>query len=98
VTHSISVSRQAGKDAERLDQRLMEYDPAIAARFGDLLEQTILSLAEYPSRGRSIGPTTREVNIPFGQSAYIVRYRVSASRVTITRIWHGLEDRKIFSL
>jgi plasmid stabilization system protein ParE len=50
-------------------------------------------LAEHPSRGRPVGPTTREVNIPFGQSAYIIRYRVSANRVTITRIWHGLERR-----
>jgi plasmid stabilization system protein ParE len=93
VTHSIIVSPRAGKDAERLDQRLMEYGPAIAARFGDLLERTILNLAEHPSRGRPVGPTTREVNIPFGQSAYIVRYRVSANSVTITRIWHGLERR-----
>jgi plasmid stabilization system protein ParE len=93
VIYSITVSRQAGKDAERLDQRLMEYDPAVAARFGDLLERTILSLAEYPLRGRPVGPTTREVNIPFGQGSYVVRYRVTANRVIVTRMWHGLELR-----
>lgn len=93
MIYSIVVSRQAGKDAERLDHWLMERDPIVAARFGDLLEQTILSLAEYPQRGRPVGPTTREVNLPFGQSAYIIRYRVAADRVIVTRIWHGLELR-----
>jgi plasmid stabilization system protein ParE len=45
-------------------------------------------------RGRSIGPTTREINLPFGQSAYVIRYRVTANRVIVTRIWHGLELRR----
>lgn len=94
MIHSITVSRQAGTDAERLDQRLMEYGPDVAARFGDLLERTITSLAEHPQRGRQVGPTTREINLPFGQSAYVIRYRVTADRVIITRIWHGREFRR----
>lgn len=49
---------------------------------------------EAPMRGRLVGRTAREINIPFGRSAYIIRYRVSGRRVIITRIWHGLEDRK----
>lgn len=40
-----------------------------------------------------MGAFTREINIPFGHSAYVVRYRVKGQRVTITRIWHGLEQR-----
>ena len=72
----------------------MEYGPDVAARFGDLLERTIASLAEHPLRGRSVGPTTREINLPFGQSAYVIRYRVTANRVIITRLWHGLELRR----
>ena len=87
MIYSIIVSPRAGKDADRLDQRLMEHSPAAAA----LLGQAIASLAEHPLRGRSIGPTTREINLPFGQSAYVIRYRVTTDRVIITRIWHGLE-------
>lgn len=94
MIYSITVSPQAGKDAERLDQRLVEHSPAAAARFGDLLEQAIASLTEHPLRGRSIGPTTHEINLPFGQSAYVIRYRVTANRVIVTRIWHGLELRR----
>lgn len=94
MIYSIIVSPQAGKDAERLDQRLMEYSPTAAARFADLLGRTIASLAEHPLRGRAVGPTTREINLPFGQSAYVIRYRVAADRVIITRIWHGLELRR----
>jgi plasmid stabilization system protein ParE len=48
VIYAIIVSPRAGKDAERLDQRLMEHSLAAAARFGDLLERTIASLAEHP--------------------------------------------------
>jgi len=40
-----------------------------------------------------MGSVTREINIPFGHSAYVIRYRVKDQRVTITRIWHGLEQR-----
>jgi len=65
-----------------------------AARLGDLLEQAIATLADYPLRGRRAGVTTREINVPFGQSAYIIRYRVRGDQVTVTRIWHGLEQRR----
>ncbi|WP_426013129.1 hypothetical protein [Caulobacter sp. DWR2-3-1b2] len=34
------------------------------------------------------------MNIPFGQGGYIIRYRVTSDRVIITRIWHGLEERR----
>ena len=94
MSHSIVVSRQAGKDVERLDKRLMEYGPSVAARFGDLLKRTISSLSDYPLRGRLVGPTVREISVPFGQGAYVIRYRVTADRVIITRIWHGLELRQ----
>jgi plasmid stabilization system protein ParE len=32
--------------------------------------------------------------MPFGQGSYVVRYRVTADRVIVTRIWHGLELRR----
>lgn len=94
MIYSIAVSPRAGKDAERLNGRLMEYDTAVAARFGDLLGHTLMSLTTNPLRGRPVGPTTREVNLPFGQGGYVIRYRVTSDRVIITRIWHGLEERR----
>ena len=51
------------------------------------------SLAEAPLRGCLAGPTVREINIPFGKHAYIVRYRVDGSQVNVIRILHSLQRR-----
>ena len=53
-------------------------------------------LEVFPDRGRASGiPGIRELIVPFGRSAYVVRYFRSArfDAVTILRIWHGREDR-----
>jgi plasmid stabilization system protein ParE len=93
VNYTVILSPRALKDADRLDEWLMARSPSAAARLGDLLEETIADLSQHPLRGRSTGPTTREVNLPFGQGAYVIRYRVYGQRVIVTRIWHGLEQR-----
>lgn len=89
----VSISASAEKDARRLDDWLSARDIGAAAKLGDLLANALESLTETPSRGRTTGPTTREINIPFGRDAYIIRYRVRGSRVIVTRIWHSLEHR-----
>jgi plasmid stabilization system protein ParE len=94
VSFTVEVTRRAIRDAERLDVWLMNRDPKAAARLGDLLENVIASLAEHPFRGRPLDETVRELNVPFGQGAYIIRYDVLVDLVVITRIWHGLEDRQ----
>jgi plasmid stabilization system protein ParE len=49
-----------------------------------------------PDRGQ---PATRslyrQLAVPFGRSAYVIRYRVDHARstVVIVRIWHGREQR-----
>ncbi|MCY1646825.1 type II toxin-antitoxin system RelE/ParE family toxin [Caulobacter sp. SL161] len=93
MTYTVSVSVRAKRDFNRLIVWLFERDARAAARLGPLLESAIDSLTEAPSRGRPVGPTTREISIPFGQSAYVMRYRLSGSNVYVTRIWHSLEQR-----
>ncbi|AAK22787.1 type II toxin-antitoxin system RelE/ParE family toxin [Caulobacter vibrioides] len=93
MTFTVLVSVRAKRDFNRLIVWLVERDPRAAARLGPLLEAALDSLTEAPSRGRSVGPTTREISIPFGQSAYVIRYRLLGSSVHVTRIWHGLEQR-----
>lgn len=93
MSFTVFVHPNALWDADRLDQWLKARDLQAAARLGDLLEQAIASLAKHPLRGRPISRTIHEINIPFGRSAYIVRYRVSGQQVTVTRIWHSLEQR-----
>ncbi|MET3668054.1 type II toxin-antitoxin system RelE/ParE family toxin [Caulobacter sp. 1776] len=93
MTFTVSVSAGAKKDFNRLVVWLSVRDTRAAARLGPLLESALDSLAEAPLRGRSVGQTAREISIPFGQSAYVIRYRVLGSRVQVTRIWHSLEHR-----
>lgn len=93
MTFTVLVSEQAEKDASRLDDWLSAFAPQAAERLGMALMKAFDSLTEMPLRGRITGPTTREIKVPFGRDAYIIRYRVSGSHVTVTRIWHSLEDR-----
>ncbi len=41
-------------------------------------------------------PTDRQLFIPFGNSAYILRYRLDEEqeRLFVVRIWHGREERR----
>lgn len=93
MTYKVAVTHRASRDAARLDARLREQNPRAADKLSDQIAQAATSLEESPLRGRVVGATTREINIPFGRSAYIVRYSIRGRHVTITRIWHGLEQR-----
>jgi toxin ParE1/3/4 len=77
----------------RLEAWLLDKDPAAAVRVGEVLEAAIASLDELPERGRTLASTARELNVKFGHSTYIVRYRVLGQRVVVTRILHGRENR-----
>jgi plasmid stabilization system protein ParE len=62
----------------------------------DTLFVAARSLAELPERGRpAVRPEYRELIVPFGAGAYVIRYRIDHRRdaVIITRIWHGREQR-----
>lgn len=55
------------------------------------------SLAVLPARGRRVGDTEfRELIVPFGDSAFVVRYCVDERRdeVVVIRDRHGREQRK----
>jgi plasmid stabilization system protein ParE len=93
LTFTVSVSVRAKRDFNRLVVWLLVRDARAAARLGPLVEEAVNSLAEAPLRGRLAGPTVREINIPFGQHAYIVRYRVDGSQVNVIRILHSLQRR-----
>lgn len=90
------VSRAAAVDLERLHHYLADWDAQLASRAMAAIDAAINSLANFPERGRPSGiPGVRELIVPFGRSAYLLRYAYSASRdeVAILRIWHGREER-----
>ena len=90
----LSVSRAAIADVERLHEFLSEKDNSAAQRAAGAIDDAVRSLLDFPQRGRPSGIAgVRELIVPFGQSAYVVRYAYLAGRDVILRVWHGREER-----
>lgn len=90
------VSRAAVADFERLHRFLAGKDRSAAQRAAAAIDDAVRALADFPQRGRPSGIAgMRELIVPFGQSAYVVRYAYVAGRdeIVILRVWHGREER-----
>ena len=88
--------RRARADLLRLRQFLEPHGDALAQRSYDTLFSAARSLAEMPERGHPAArPGYRELVVPFGRGAYVIRYRIDPARetVVIVRMWHGRERR-----
>ncbi|MEO1189226.1 MAG: type II toxin-antitoxin system RelE/ParE family toxin [Pseudomonadota bacterium] len=85
----------AKSDLQRLYDFITPHNPNAAARAVQAIITGVEQLAEFPEAGAPWSPDIRfrELVIPFGARAYIVRYRTLQGRVIIVRVWHGLEDR-----
>jgi toxin ParE1/3/4 len=91
------ISRAAAGDLDRLRAFLAGKNPAAAQRAITTLIKAIESLNALPERGRLFGtPNIRELIVPFGQSAYVLRYAYSpeTGEVVVIRIWYGRELRE----
>jgi toxin ParE1/3/4 len=90
------VSQEALADIERLRAFLDENEVVAAQHAIAALQRAVRSLEVFPGRGRPSGiPGVRELIVPFGRSAYLVRYLHDRERetVVIVRVWHGREAR-----
>ncbi len=89
------VSPGAQQDLERLYEFLADKNPDAARRVvGGTLTRAVESLDMLSDRGRpSATVGVRELVVPFGRSAYIVRYvhMPETEEIIILRIWHGRE-------
>jgi plasmid stabilization system protein ParE len=93
---NIVITREAAADLDRLRAFLFEADSRAAEHVVAVVSGAIQSLDIFPDRGRPsklIG--ARELIVPFGRSAYVIRYAHSAktNQMVILRIWHGREAR-----
>jgi plasmid stabilization system protein ParE len=86
---------EALKDVERLYGFLLEKDPAAAERAVRLISSSAGSLEDLPEIGRPMNDDTgrRELVVPFGAGAYVIRYRIHDETVVIIRVWHAREAR-----
>jgi plasmid stabilization system protein ParE len=81
---------------ERLRGFLAPHGAALSQRAIDALFAAARSLSDHPEQGRPAARIGyRELVVPFGAGAYIIRYRIDRRRnaVVITRLWHGRERR-----
>ena len=90
----IVVAEPAWADLERLQAWLIDRGAPYAEDLGVTLQAAILSLHDFPERGRmSAISEMREFVVPFRTWTYVISYRVRPDRVTIARIHHAQEDR-----
>ena len=92
MSREVRLTARAKHDLSRLEAFLIGKSPDAARRAVDAIASAIRSLAEYAERGH-IGRRSdlRQIPVSFGNSGYVVQYRVSASTVVIARIKHTLE-------
>ena len=93
---NLVISRAAAADLERLRLFLGDKNSSAAQRaIADLVE-AIDSLSALPDRGKPSGVSgLRDLIVPFGRSAYVVRFEHDSEqqRIIIVRVWHGREAR-----
>ena len=85
---------EAREDLERLLEFLLDANPLAAERAARLLRRGAESLRDHPEVGRPMDDDTgrRELVLPFGAAAYVLRYRIHLGRIVIVRVWHGRES------
>ena len=88
---------EAITDLERHFAFIAEHDPQAAARAAGAILRGADRLADTPRLGRLLadGTERREVVIPFGAGAYVLRYRLEGDETAVLlRVWHSRESRR----
>lgn len=94
-TLNLIVSQSALADLTRLQAFLADKNQSATQRSVSAIGLAINSLMVFPDRGRPTASTgVRELVVPFGRTAYLVRYIHDRERdeIVILRIWHGRES------
>jgi toxin ParE1/3/4 len=86
---------EAQADIQRLYNFLRERDPRAAERAIRAMQLGAQRLLEFPYLGRRMDEETerREVSMPFGAGAYVLRYRMHDETTVVLRVWHSREER-----
>lgn len=86
---------EAKQDIARLHSFLHEKNPDAARRMVDCLLQGAEQLLVFPEIGRPLEDELqrRELFLPFGAGAYVLRYRLQGERIIVIRVWHSREQR-----
>lgn len=88
---------EALDDVQRLHSFLHEKSPEAAARAAKTIVDGANLLKVSPQLGRPMDDQTsrRELFLPFGIGAYVLRYRIEKpDTAVILRVWHSREQRE----
>lgn len=88
---------EADQDIDRLYRFLAGRNSSAARKAMLAIDNAIDRLQENPHIGAVMRERTgdRQLFIPFGNSAYVLRYRLDEARdvLIVVRVWHGRESR-----
>jgi plasmid stabilization system protein ParE len=86
---------EAQTDVRRLYDFPLGEAPSAAERAIRAIQLGAGKVLEFPRIGRPMEDETerRELFIPFGAGAYVLRYRIHADAIVIVRVWHSRQER-----
>lgn len=86
---------EALADVSRLYDFLEGKSDTAARRMALTLSGRARYLEKFPEAGRPMGDELglRELFVPFGEGAYVLRYKIHKKRVIVVRVWHCRELR-----
>ena len=86
---------EALDDVEGLFGFLVEKNAPAAERAVRAISSSAERLQALPQIGRPMDDDTgrRELVVPFGAGAYVLRYRIHRDEAVIIRVWHSREWR-----
>lgn len=89
-------TKEASEDIERLFEFLLAKSTSAAADAIQTILDKLDALSEFPEIGLRMNDDSgrREYYIPFGASAYVLRYYLVNDHLVIVRVWHGRELRR----
>jgi plasmid stabilization system protein ParE len=93
VIYRVQLTAQAERDLVRLANFLAEHSERAARRASRDIKAALRSLARMPARARRTSDNLHTFPIRFGQSGYVVQFRVRDDTVVIARIFHMREGR-----
>ena len=86
---------EARADIQRLFDFLAEKDLRAAGRMADCIIDGARVLENHPRAGKPMDDESgrRELFMPFGIGAYVLRYRLHEEHIVVIRVWHSRESR-----
>lgn len=89
---------EAVADIDRLFEFLSLNNPVAAQKAMLAIDEGIALIEDSPFLGIEMAEDVRyrQLFVPFGRSAYVLRYRIDTDTDTlaVVRVWHGREQRR----